>query len=146
VPNSNRTASAILTGILIGGVSSGLVVSFLSSLQEKQPSFGEGVAFLFGTTILVTIFAGICFAIGIVVVGLPTFLLVSRLGARTAIVFSLLGAAEVGVVCYLLFDDGWFTHLDHGRTIFAVLMSLVGGIVAMTIWQKADGRVGRSIR
>jgi hypothetical protein len=152
-----RAILALLVGALTGGILAPIVVLIAAVFTSAALSPGDvAVQFL----ILGSVYAFVCFATGLALIGVPAWLVLHGLGLRRRIHAASLGVVlTFGVTLFLLTmlstsvysaSSGGETTIVNGAITahgwiefiqMAALISMIGGIVGLTIWSIAYRRV-----
>jgi hypothetical protein len=137
----HRALLGLLAGAAVGGLATG---AELAILQLTMNAIGGApislldmtlnILLALWMTLMIGLFAALAFAIGLVVVGLPAWAVLFKLGFRTRAVAILAGGFLSGIAAAILTlavgDDGvWFT----------VLMLLPGAAAGWTLHRIAYG-------
>jgi hypothetical protein len=142
-----RAPLAVAGSAVLGGVLSGIAIMVLPLFVAPVAGEARTLADLPVDVLFIGLFATMFFAFGIVVVGLPCWYVLLRLGLTGRAPLALLAAILVFSLSLFLFD-GWSVTRQalrpHGIPLFALSMGMIGGLAGLVLWQIAHpGRAWR---
>jgi len=137
-----RVELALFIGALLGGLLS--AVALLCSNAWLHPEITATTHWWqwVGQTMFVMLFSTPIFAIGLAILGAPSWHLLHRFGLRSWVYLTLLGATLTAITNafgsgppMLANNATW-----NGRIEWAMLMGVVGGITGLVMWLSAYRR------
>jgi hypothetical protein len=149
---------ALVAAILVVGIT---VVPMSHYPAQEGGLIGAPWERIRGTVLLVFVFAFICFSVGLLLVGIPSWVALHRRGLRGWRIAGILGVATTFAVSvafsvlplvfhpsnstYSASDGGVATVINYHLTLFgwmeilsqSLQLAVIGGIVGWTIWRIA---------